>query len=73
MSEKVTKILTLVGKISAIVVLSLIALLTGAAVWHCAATGVLGVFWVVISVLNLGLSAFGIYKIARKLFPKKVE
>ena len=73
MTEKVKDIIKLVGKISLVAVLGVIALITGAAVWHAAAVGVINGFCVAVSVINFLAEGVALYFLGRKLFKKKEQ
>lgn len=60
----------LVGKIAALSLLSIIALLPTIGVWIAAAAGVIGSIFGVVSIFNLLFEAYWIYGVYEYLFPK---
>ena len=73
MTEKTKDIIKLVGKIALLVVLGLLALITGATVWSAAGLGCVNGFCLVVSVLNFLMEGACLYILGKWLFKEKTE
>ena len=61
------------GKASALVLLGLIAIISGCGVWNAAAAGAVDAFYVVVSIINFICEGVGIYFLWRKFFKGNKE
>lgn len=59
------------GKAVIILLLVMIAIISGAGVWNAAAVGAIGTFYVVVSIINFIAEGVGIFFLGRKLFKRK--
>lgn len=59
------------GKAVIILLLAIIAIISGAGVWNAAAAGAIGTFYVVVSIINFIAEGVGIFFLGRKLFKRK--
>lgn len=59
------------GKAVIILLLAMIAIISGAGVWNAAAAGAIGTFYVVVSIINFIVEGVGIFFLGRKLFKRK--
>lgn len=63
--------LVLFGKVFLVMILAMIAIISGAAVWNAAAVGAASAFYVVVSVLNFIAEGVGLYFLSKKVLFKK--
>ena len=59
------------GKVVIILLLAMIAIISGAGVWNAAAAGAISTFYVVVSIINFIAEGVGIFFLGRKLFKRK--
>ena len=59
------------GKDVIILLLGMIAIISGACVWNAAAAGTIGTFYVVVFIINFIAEGVGIFFLCRKLFKRK--
>ena len=59
------------GKAVIILLLAMIAIISGAGVWNAAAAGAIGTFYVVVSIINFIVEGVGIFFLGRKFFKRK--
>lgn len=65
--------LILFAKVLLVMILAMITIISGAAVWNAAAVGAASTFYVVVSVINFIAEGVGIYFLSRKVLFKKSE
>ena len=73
MTEQNKETLKQFGKVFLMMILGMIAIISGAAVWNAAAVGAASGFYVVVSILNFIAEGVGLYFLGRKLFKKKEQ
>lgn len=73
MTENNKETLIQFGKVVALGLVGIIAIITAAGVWNGVADDAIGSFYGWVAGLNLIAEGFGVWSLYKKLFPKKVD
>lgn len=73
MTESNKETLIQFGKVVALGLVGIIAIITAAGVWNGVADDAIGSFYGWVAAINLVVEGFGVYALYKKLFPKPVK